>query len=504
MSAAKAIRFIQSLRVPTGPLAGRKVRLAPFQRAFIEGLMGDGVTVGVLSVARGGGKSTLTAGLALGHLVGVLDKQPAREILIGARNAAQAGVAMSYAKSLAQSLPEDILERMTFRRAPRLSISYEDDNGEESIIRAVPAVGASVLGTSPTFAIGDERAAWPEGAGEELEQAFISGLGKRSGRLALISTSAASDAHPFSRWLDEDAEGVYRQEHRPAPGLPPDDLDSLLIANPGSEAGIGPRPDWLVKEARRAMKRGGSALSGFRNFNRNERVASDVRDMLVTLDQWLAIEVETLPPREGECIVGLDLGGARSMSAACLFWPATGRLEAVGAFPTEPDLLNRGRMDGVGDRYEQMRQRGELIVAGAQIVDVRAFLGEVWRRLGGAAVGAVVSDRFRQAEAEEAFSAAQVTAPRVYRGMGWRDGSEDVERFRRHVAERRVAAPQSLLLRSALADAICVRDDAGNYKISKGRAMGRIDAACAATLAIAEGQRRLARPAPRAGRLIWA
>lgn len=44
----------------------------------------------------------------------------------------------------------------------------------------------------------------------------------------LISTSAPDDAHPFSRWLGQP--GVYRQEHRPAPGLPADDADSLLIA----------------------------------------------------------------------------------------------------------------------------------------------------------------------------------------------------------------------------------------------------------------------------------
>ena len=115
-----------------------------------------------------------------------------------------------------------------------------------------------------------------------------------------------------------------------------------------------------------------------------------------------------------------------------------------------------------------------------------------------------MADRFRQAEAEEAFAASQVTAPRVWRGMGWRDGSEDVERFRRMVAEGRVAAPQSLLLRSAMADATTAVDPAGNHKITKGRALGRIDAACAAVLAIAEGQRRLARPVRAARAPVWA
>ena len=42
-----------------------------------------------------------------------------------------------------------------------------------------------------------------------------------------------------------------------------------------------------------------------------------------------AVAPDALPPREGECILGVDLGGSRSMSAAALYWPATGRLEAV-------------------------------------------------------------------------------------------------------------------------------------------------------------------------------
>jgi hypothetical protein len=70
------------------------------------------------------------------------------------------------------------------------------------------------------------------------------------------------------------------QEHRPDPGLPPDDLASLLVANPGASEGICPSVEWLVTQARRAIARGGSALSSFRNLNRNERVASDNRSVL--------------------------------------------------------------------------------------------------------------------------------------------------------------------------------------------------------------------------------
>ena len=88
--------------------------------------------------------------------------------------------------------------------------------------------------------------------------------------------------------------------------------------------------------------------------------------------------------------------------------------------------------------------------------------------------------------------------------MGFHDGSEDIERFRRSIFDGDVRAPESLLMRSAMADAVCLRDPANNMKLAKARSLGRIDAAAASVLAVAEGARRKARPAPKPARLIWA
>ena len=105
--------------------------------------------------------------------------------------------------------------------------------------RVIAADGKSALGGAPTMAILDERGHWALDRGDELEAALLSGLGKRSGRAFLISTSASDDTHPFSRWIDDPVPGSYVQEHRPPPGLPADDRPSLIMANPGAEHGIG-------------------------------------------------------------------------------------------------------------------------------------------------------------------------------------------------------------------------------------------------------------------------
>lgn len=132
------------------------------------------------------------------------------------------------------------------------------------------------------------------------------------------------------------------------------------------------------------------------------------------------------------------------------------------------------------------------------------WLGEVMAHIEGEPVAAVLADRFESAELQDGLTAAGYRGPVTWRGFGWKNGAADIEAFRRSVHDRRVAAPRSLLMRSALADAITLTDPAGKPKLAKGRSSGRIDPAAAAVLAIVEGHRMWARPAPRPARVGWA
>lgn len=501
--AETAIGFLETLKIPEGPLAGQPLRLAGFQKNFVRGALDPENIVSCLSIGRGNAKTALAAGIALGAAMGKWDNQPKREIIIAARNRDQARTAFQFVVGFVQGLPEDEQELFNVRFGYKLEVEYTANGG--GLVRVIPADGKSILGGAPTLAILDERAAWEREKGDNLENAILSGLGKRNGKALIISTSAPDDANTFSRWLDEPPPGTYVQEHRPSPGLPADDLESLLVANPGAVEGIGASPEWLVGQARRAIARGGSALSSFRNLNRNERVSTEDRSMLVTVDEWMSAEVagDDLPPRLGPCIVGVDLGGSRSMSAAAFFWPDTGRLEALGTFPASPSLADRGASDGVSGRYVEMQERGELSVMGEATVPPGPWLAQIVKHLDGSEVSAIVGDRFRFAEFVEALDKAGLSrVPFMQRGFGWRDGSEDIERFRRALFDGEFKVAPSLLLRSAFADAITLVDPAGNHKLAKARSLGRIDAAAATVLAVAEGMRRKAAPTRKA-RAAW-
>ena len=497
-----AINFMETLKISEGPKAGQQVVLAPFQKQFVQGAMADGIAMAILSIGRGNAKTALSAGIALGGLLGIWDRQPRREILVAARTREQGQVAWQFVAGFAASLPLDIQRRLIFRRAPRLEIEYEGDGGKH-VLRVLAADGKSALGSAPTMALLDERGHWELSKGDELEAALLSGLGKRGGRALIISTSAADDTHPFSAMIDDPLPGTYVQEHRPPPGLPADDIASLMIANPGSEYGIGSSLEWLEKSAQRAIARGGSSLTSFRLYNRNERISGENRDLLVTVDEWMACETSELPPREGQVVIGIDLGGSASMTAAAFYWPDSGRLECMGTFPAWPSLLDRGQGDAVGDRYCQMRDRGELTVLGEKTVPVSPWLIEVIRHVEGQQIAAITMDRYKQSELGEALDRAGIRAPLTWRGQGFRDGGEDCERFRRACFDGKVKARPSLLLRSAFADAVCLRDPANNLKLAKARSNGRIDAAAASVLAVAEGARIAGRPKAKA-RISWA
>ena len=235
----------------------------------------------------------------------------------------------------------------------------------------------------------------------------------------------------------------------------------------------------------------------FRALRLNQGVADVSTSTLLDVDSWARVEVEILPPMSGPLVLGVDLGGASAMTAAAAYWPETGRLEGAAWFPGLPTLAERGLRDGVGGLYVDLHQRGELLTTRGRTVpvaDVLRWALETWGR-----PAVVVGDRFKQNEMQQAIDDAGLSVGVVWRGQGWKDGAEDVRGFRRAVLDAAVSAPVSLLMRSALAEATTVADGSGNEKLAKQseggrRVRARDDVAAAAILAVAEGQRRAARP----------
>ena len=243
-------------------------------------------------------------------------------------------------------------------------------------------------------------------------------------------------------------------------------------------------------------KKDGALLASFDALRLNLGTADTEVSFL--LDATLWSDCEGQAERSGPCVWGVDLGTSAAQSAIACYWPESGRLESFAAFPCEPSLSERGLRDGVGNLYVQCSNRGELVTLGQRATDVAALLAEALNRFGKPSL--VVADRWREVELRDALDKAGVPpAALILRGMGFKDGAEDVRNFRRAMADGKVTPLPSLLLRSAMSEARTVSDPAGNSKLSKGSQGGRRlrarDDAAAAVLAVSAGISRASEPA---------
>ena len=460
------------LRVPPGhPLAGQPMVLPDYGVSFLRDALSHRESL--LCLGRKNAKSAIVAVFLLGRLAGPL------------RIAGWRGGVCSVSKDKAAELKrqmEDIatasgLEGLRFLRSPAPG-RVESATGTLDILSADKSAGHA---SGFDEAIIDELGLLKE-RDRDLVNGMRSSISARDGRF--VALSIQGDA-PFTAEMIErrGQDGIAVHLYRAPDDCALDDEGAWHAANPGLGCGIK-SIGYMRDEARRVLA-SPPDQSSFRAFDLN-LPQDPARELICSPEDWRRCLVEDLPARGGGVVLGFDLGGSSSMTAAAALWPATGRMEAWGAFPDTPDLAERGRKDGVGAAYVRMSERGELRVYAGRVTPVAAFLGDVSAALEGERILAAGADRYRRAEALEALEAAGLTWPMVWRGQGaaaTADGSHDVRAFQRRVLEGRIAASESLLMARAILDSAIRYDATGNPALDKGRAKGRIDALSAAVIA---------------------
>ena len=291
----------------------------------------------------------------------------------------------------------------------------------------------------------------------------------------------------------------YCQTHAAREDDPPFQRRTWMKANPSLRH--LPDLDVAIRDEAREARQDPDLLASFKALRLNLGTPNVSVQVLLDADLWA--QSEGLADCDGGLAWGVDLGTSTAQSAIVGYWPTTGRLQGIAAFPEEPGLAERGLADGVGNLYQRCAARGELLTLGTRATDVPGLLRVALETLG--APDLVIADRWREPELRDALEAAGVPLSRLeVRGMGFQDGGEDVRQFRRAFAQGRVRPRPSLLLRSAMREARTISDPAGNSKLSKGseggrRLRARDAAAAAAILAVSAGVRHADRLTGRTG-----
>ena len=459
--------YIEGLVISQGQGAGEPFRLLPWQRRFLRGALRPEVRTAALSVPRGAGKSTLLAGLAAACVDGPLRRRRG-EVIVVASRMPQARVIFEHALAF--------LGLETGKDHPRGDWKVWNASNQTRIqhlksgalVRCIGSEPAGAHGLAPALVLADEPSQWDRGSRDAMIAALRTGLGKIPGsKLVVLGTRSNDSSHFFERMLEGGAD--YIQLHCADTKDNPFHKRTWLKANPSLKF----MPDLLAatEEEAKLAKRDPALLASFRALRLNQGVSDVVvGNMLLDVEDWKrceGLEAE----RDGDYVLGVDLGGGAAMSACAAYWPLTGRVEAFASFPDVPTLQERGIADGVGDLYQQMYERGELLLQPGMAVDVEFVLRNAIEQWGYPL--AIAADRWKDRDLYQAMAIIGVDLPFVPRGTGFKDGDNDVKTFRRAVLKGHVAAPESLLMRAALSEARIVMDVWRNEKLAKSSQGGR-------------------------------
>ena len=474
------------LVVPSGLLQGKRWRLEPWQFDFLDAAFAPGVREATLSIARKNGKSGLAAAIVAYHL----SRYGAREgwrgvgVSVGGPQSDQLWQDI-FELCQAGGLTDEIIDRgdkidkrfNTIRSRPG-GFSCEE-GAQFKLLAANPK--ASGVGASADLILIDELGAYDDNR-RPLVSNMETAVSARNGRSIALSVEGVANSfmEERERRAETDPACYYMRFSAPEDSAL-DDPKAWRAANPSLDR-IKSR-EYMERMSRRALTVPAEALS-FANLDLNMRVTG-MDDCVATPVEWSKIEAETLPERKGPWLLGIDLGGARSFSAAVAIWPETGRFESLLCCGNRPNLTERGRADAVGDRYLLMHRQGTLVLAPGEIPEHAWFIGEIEKRFGPQPPALALADHYKHSEFTQALRKSGVAWRAAVRRMGsGPHGAEDLRAFQRLIVRRDISVRRSLAWASALMETkVKYSETTGFPSIHKRRDSARIDLVSAALLA---------------------
>ena len=469
--AARVIRFIETMCLtPNGAQVGQPIVLAEFQKQFIRDVYDNpaGTRRAYLSVARKSGKSTLCAGLLLAHLVGPEAKQNASAVA-GAMSRDQAALIFSAAAKMVQMSPKlSSLVRIvpSGKRLIGLPMNTE--------FRALAADGKTAHGLDPALVLIDE-CGQVRGPQSDFIDALTTSQGSQAAPLLIaISTQAASDADLWSVWLDDaqrsqDERIVCHLYAAPA-GCDLMDESAWKAANPA--LGLFRSEDDLREQMTQAQRMP-SMENTARNLLLNQRVSTE--SPFISPDVWKSCAGGVSNFGQSPIFAGLDLSARTDLSALVLVSQDDDGVWQVQShfWAPEQGIEDRSRRDRAP--YSTWARQGHLRTTPGATVDYSHVAADMLEILDGMDVRAIAFDRWRINELKRELDRLGAELPLIEHGQGFRDMAPALDALEAELLNGRIAHGGHPVLTWCAANATTVRDPAGNRKLDKSRATGRID-----------------------------
>ena len=475
----RVIAFVHKyVLVPEGDLIGKPLRLDKWQQKFIRDIYDnpDGTRRAFLSIARKNGNTGLIACLLLAHIVGPEAKLNTR-IVSGAMSKEQAAEVYNYASKIVQ-LSRDL------SRVTRIVPSGKRIIGLARNVeyQAISAEGKTAHGKSPVLAILDE-VGQVRGPQSDFVDAIVTAQGAYDdAMLFAISTQAPNDNDLFSIWLD-DAKSSKDPRIVSHVHTAPIDCDLLdesawKAANPA----LGKfRSMKDMKEQAERAARMPSFEPTFRNLGLNQRV--EMVAPFISKSIWMLNGRDPDPSvfYEEPVYVGLDLSARNDLTAMVMVaFREVWHVRCIVWTP-EKGLRDRAKQDRAP--YDAWAKDGYIRPIPGASIDYGVLSEEIAEALEDCNVASVAFDRWRMDLLKSEFDKRGITLPLVPFGQGFQSMAPALDTLESALLNEKVAHGNDPVLTMCMYNSRVESDAAGNRKLNKKKATGRIDAAVALAMA---------------------
>jgi phage terminase large subunit-like protein len=481
--AARNIEWIESYCVvPEGKDIGKPVKLRVWQKADIKKIYDNpaGTRTAIISFAKKNGKTSLAACLLLLHLCGP-EAIPNTQLPSTAQSRDQAAVLFNLAAKMVRMSP-DLNANLAIRDTAKQI--FCPDLG--TLYKALSAEASTAHGQSPIFAIHDELGQ-VRGPVSELFNAIENAMGAHEAPMSIIiSTQAPTDADLLSILIDDGLTSrdpaVVVSLYTADPLLDPFSDEAIRQANPAVGDFLSAKEVRKQAENARALP---SQESLYRNYTLNQRV--DRNSPFISRTVWQANGGAVSDWGDVEVYAGLDLSAVHDLTA---FVPIAWIDDAWEVKPTfwlpGEGLAEKSRADRVP--YDLWASQGHLQTTPGKAIQYEYVAEWLFGFYLAHPRLKIAFDRWGMKHLlpwllKAGFTEEQVAEVFVEFGQGFQSMSPAMRELESALLEEKVRHGNHPVLTMCAANAVVTSDPAGNRKLNKAKASGRIDGAVALTMA---------------------
>ena len=485
--ANRNIKWIEEYcRVPEGRDVGKPVKLRKWQRHELAKIYDNpkGTRRAILTFGRKNGKTALAAFLCLLHLCGP-EARPNSQLFSAAQSRDQAAILFALAAKVVRLSP-DLSAVVTVRDSGKQLACQEIG----TLYRALSAEASTAYGLSPVFIVHDELGQ-VRGPRSELYEALETATGAQDAPLSVVISTQAPNPVDLLSVLIEDAETGADPRVVLSKYAAPDDADpfaeeTIKMANPAFGDFQNAKETLAMAEDARRMP---SREPEFRNLILNQQV--EMFAPFITRTVWAACGGEVAKSFHGVPVYGgLDLSSTNDLTAKIYVAPVDDwHVRPTFWLPSE-GIEAKSRNDRVP--YDQWAKEGYLNTTPGKVVDYEFVAASLWRDSQQMDIRKIAFDRWNWKHlkpwlAKAGFSDDQLEGDDAIfepMGQGFQSMSPALRDLETTLLSGEMAHGNHPVLTMCVANAVVTSDPAGNRKLDKAKATGRIDGAVALAMAM--------------------